>query len=95
MTLKLNWNKVKESMEVVWCTLCRTKGHHKNEFPTFVQYLGEGIPNTLPIGGLWCEICKTHGHDPYHCPMMQKYQTMPKSTFCNFCKFVGHEDKDF
>jgi hypothetical protein len=27
--------------------------------------------------------------------MMQKYQTMPKSTFYNFCKFVGHEDKDF
>jgi hypothetical protein len=26
--------------------------------------------------------------------MMQKYQTMPKSTFCNFCKSVGHEDKD-
>jgi hypothetical protein len=26
--------------------------------------------------------------------MMQKYQTIPKSTFCNFCKSVGHEDKD-
>jgi hypothetical protein len=26
--------------------------------------------------------------------MMQKYQTVPKTTFCNFCKSVGHEDKD-
>jgi hypothetical protein len=26
--------------------------------------------------------------------MMQKYQTMPKSTFYNFFKFVGHEEKD-
>jgi hypothetical protein len=51
-------------------------------------------PNPLPKGGPWCEICRTHGHDPYHCPMMKKYQTMPKSTFCNFCKSVGHEDKD-
>jgi hypothetical protein len=40
-------------------------------------------------------MCRTHGHDPYHCPMMQKYQTVPKTTFFNFCKFVGHEDKDF
>jgi len=52
------------------------------------------MPNPLPTGGLWCEICKTPRHYPYHCPMMQKYQIVPKSTFCNFCKFVGHEDKD-
>jgi hypothetical protein len=44
--------------------------------------------------GLWCEICKKQGHDPYHFPMMQKYQTVPKSSYCNFCKSVGHDDKD-
>jgi hypothetical protein len=27
--------------------------------------------------------------------MMQKYQTLPKSKFCNFFKLVGHEDKDY
>jgi hypothetical protein len=54
-----------------------------------------GLSNSLPIGGLWCELCKTPRHDPCHCPMMQKYQTMPKSTLCNFYKSVGHEDKDF
>jgi hypothetical protein len=26
--------------------------------------------------------------------MMKKYQTVPKSTFCNFFKSVGHKDKD-
>jgi hypothetical protein len=26
--------------------------------------------------------------------MMQKYQTIPKTTFCIFCKLVGHEEKD-
>jgi ribosomal protein S18 len=26
---------------------------------------------------------------------MLKYQKVPKSTFCNFCKSVGHEDKDY
>jgi hypothetical protein len=27
--------------------------------------------------------------------MMQKYKTIPKSSYCNFCKSVGHDDKDF
>jgi hypothetical protein len=94
LTFQLNQNKGKEKREYVWCTLCRTKGHHKNECPTFAQYLGTRNMNPLPTGGPWCEICRTHGHDPYHCPMMQKYQTVPKTTFCNFCKSVGHEDKD-
>ena len=39
-------------------------------------------------------MCRTHGHDPYDCPMMKRYQKVPKTTFCNFCKSVGHEDKD-
>jgi hypothetical protein len=26
--------------------------------------------------------------------MMQKYQIVPKTTFCNFCKLIGHVDKD-
>jgi hypothetical protein len=49
------------------------------------------MPNPLPIGGLWCEIWKKLGHDPYHCTMMQKYKTVPKSSY--FCKSVGHDDK--
>jgi hypothetical protein len=67
LTFQLNQNKGKENREDVWCTFCRTKGHHKNECPTFVQYIRIGMPNLLLSGGPWCEICKTHGHDPYHC----------------------------
>jgi ribosomal protein S18 len=26
---------------------------------------------------------------------MLKYQNVPKSTFCNCCKSVGHEDKEY
>jgi hypothetical protein len=48
LTFQLNQNKGKEKREVVWCTLCRTKGHHKNECPTFVQYLGEGFQIPYP-----------------------------------------------
>jgi hypothetical protein len=52
------------------------------------------MPNLLSSRQPWCEICRKHGCDPYHCPMMQKYQTIPKSTFCNFFMSVGHEEKD-
>jgi hypothetical protein len=71
LTFQLNQNKGKEKREVVWCTLCRTKEHHKNECPTFALYMATGVPNPLPTGGPWCEICKTHGHDPHHCPKRQ------------------------
>jgi hypothetical protein len=64
LTFHLNQNKGKDKREVDCCTLCRTKGHHKNEFPTFAQYLGEGMKNPLPIEGPWCEICRTCLHDP-------------------------------
>jgi hypothetical protein len=53
------------------------------------------MSNPLPTRGLWCEICKKMGHSPYHYPMMQKYQTVPKSSYCNFCKLVGHNEKYF
>jgi hypothetical protein len=77
----LNHNKNNEKQEFVWCTTCRTKGHHKNECPTFTQYMVEGMPNPLPIRGIWCKICKKQGNDPYHYPMMQKYQIIPKSSY--------------
>jgi hypothetical protein len=58
------------------------------------QYMATRMPNPLPVGGLWCEIYKKQGHDPYHYPMMQKYQTISKSSYCKFFKSVGHDDKD-
>jgi hypothetical protein len=90
----LNQSKGKEKREIVWCTTCKTKGHHKNEFPTFARYMEIGLENHFPTGGPWCEIYKTHGHDPYNFPMMQKYQQIPKNSYWNFFKSVGHDDKD-
>jgi hypothetical protein len=93
LMFQLNQNKSKDKREFIWCTTCRTKGHHKNKCLTFAQYIAEGMPNSLPTRGLWCEICKKPSHDPYHFPMMQKYQVVPKSLYCNFSKSVGHDDK--
>jgi hypothetical protein len=70
-------------------------GHHKNECPLFAQYIGVGMSNPLASKVPWREISKTHGNDPYHFPLIHKYHIVPKSTFCNFCKLVGHEDKDY
>jgi hypothetical protein len=70
------------------------EGHHKNECPTFSQYMATQMPNMLPIGGLWCEVCKKLGHNPYHYLMIQKYQIVPKSSYFNFCKSVVHDETD-
>jgi hypothetical protein len=56
LTFQLNQNKNKDKRESVWCTTCMTEGHHKNECPTFAQYMATGMTNPLPQGGLWCEI---------------------------------------
>lgn len=43
--------KGKEKWEQVWCIKCRTKGHQKDEFLAFVQYVAVGAPNPLLGGG--------------------------------------------
>jgi hypothetical protein len=85
--------KGKEKREQVWCTKCRMKGHHKDECPTFVQYLVAGVSNPLPRGGYF-EICKKWGHHPTDCPLLQKYQSTPRNLFFNFYKSMEHEEKD-
>jgi hypothetical protein len=52
-TFQLNLNKNKDKREVIWCTMCRTEGHHKNECLVFTQYMVAGMSNPLPMGGLW------------------------------------------
>jgi hypothetical protein len=59
LTVQLNQNKSREKREAMWCTMCRSEGHHKNACLTFSQYLGVGMPNPFPIGGPWCEIRDT------------------------------------
>jgi hypothetical protein len=84
LTFQLNQKKNKDKREAVWCTTYRMKGHHKNECPTFAQYMETRMPNPLPQGELWCEICNKPGHNPYHCTMMQKYQKVLKNSYCTF-----------
>jgi hypothetical protein len=58
-----------------------------------VQYLATGASNPLS-GGEYYEIFKKWGHHPTNNPLLQNYQSTPKILFCNFLKFVGHEEKD-
>jgi hypothetical protein len=51
LTIQLNQNKRKDKKEDVWCTTCTIEGYHKNECPTFTQFMEIGIPNPLPIRG--------------------------------------------
>ena len=66
LTLQLqDMKKGKETIEEVWCTKCRTKGHSNEHYRIFVEYLASGAPNPLPQAeGPWCDICRTNGHRP-------------------------------
>jgi hypothetical protein len=86
--------KRKEKREQVSCVTCRTEGYHLDECLAFAQYLESGALNTLPREGYY-EICKKWGHHPPNCPLLRKYRIMPQNLFCNLCKSVGHEEKDF
>jgi hypothetical protein len=57
--------------------------------------MATGAPNPLVGGVGYCEICKTWGHHPTAFPLLQKYQSTPRNLFCNFCKSVGHDEKDY
>jgi hypothetical protein len=84
--------KGKEKWEQIWCTKCRTEGHHKDECPTFAEYMAAEAPNPLPRGG-YCEICNKWGHNLHDFPLLQKYQSTSRNLFYAFCKSVGNEDK--
>ena len=49
LTLQLQGiQKGKQVREEVWCTKCRTKGHSKEHYPVYVEYMVSGAPNPLP-----------------------------------------------
>jgi hypothetical protein len=37
----------KEKREDIWCVKCRSKGHDKEHFPAFHEYLSSGAPSPL------------------------------------------------
>lgn len=61
-----------------------------------MEYVAIGEPNPVgPREGAWCEICKNRGHRPKNCHLLYKYQSTPRSLYCNFCRLVGHEKSNF
>jgi hypothetical protein len=77
--------KGKEKHQEVWCTTFRKECHHKNECPTFQEYLAAGAPNPLARGGwVWCEIFRILSHHLTTCPLMHKYQRTKKIYFVIF-----------
>jgi hypothetical protein len=86
--------KGKEKCEQVWCITCKTKGHCKEEYPTFVKCMAIRAPNPLVEGVGYCEICKTWGNHSIAFPLLQKYQSTLRNLFFNFFKYVGHDEKD-
>ena len=58
----------KEVQEDLWCTRCRERGHTKDDFPTYMNYISSGALNPLSNQGLpWCNICQTRGHRDVDC----------------------------
>ena len=48
LTLQLQEiQKGKKVREEVWCTKCRTKGHSKEHYLVYVEYMASGAPNLL------------------------------------------------
>jgi hypothetical protein len=64
LTFQLNQNKNKDKREVVWCTACRMEGHHKNECPTFAQYMETGMPNPATTGRVMVRNMQETGSRP-------------------------------
>lgn len=96
LTLELqDLKKDKETKLEVWCKKCKEEGHYKDEFPVFKDYLASGVHNQLNPG-LWCNICRERGqHHSDDCYLLQKYVQTLKQIFCNFCRSIGHDEKNF
>jgi hypothetical protein len=56
-------DKGKDKREDIWCVICRSKGHDKEHFPLFHEYLASGAPIPLKQVTLpWCEVCRNRHH---------------------------------
>jgi hypothetical protein len=87
-------DKGKEKREDIWCVICRSKGHDKENCPLFHEYLASGALIPLKQVNLpWFEVCRNR-HRPGECCYMQKYVQTPTNLYYTFCKCVGHDDRD-
>ena len=86
--------KGKEEQEYLWCMKCRTDGHTKDNYLTFMNYVSSSALNPLNGHGLlWCCICQSRGHQDEDYLYLQKVVSTPENLFCKFCKSVGHDEK--
>jgi hypothetical protein len=46
-SIDMKKDKGKEKREDIWCIICKSKGHEKENFPIFHEYLASGAPCPL------------------------------------------------
>jgi hypothetical protein len=52
-------DKGKDKREDIRCIRCKSKGHDKEHYPLFQEYLASGAPIPLKQVTLpWCEVCR-------------------------------------
>ena len=86
----------KEVPEEIWCTICKTDGHHKGNFSALMNYVSAGSPNTLNTQGMpCCRVCQTRGYKSKEFLYLQKIVSAPTSMYCKFCSSVGLDEKDY
>jgi hypothetical protein len=84
--------KGKDKRKDIWCVRCRSKGHDKEHFPLFHEYLESGASSPLNQVKLpWCDVCR-NSHHPGECYYMQKYVQTPTNLYCTLFKLVVHDD---
>jgi hypothetical protein len=86
-------DKGKAKRDDIWCVICISKGHDKEHYPLFHEYLASGELSPLKKVNLpWCEVCK-NSHRPGECYYMRKYVQKPTNLYCTFFKSMGHDDR--
>ena len=74
--------KGKEFHQDIWCTRCRTKGHHKDQCLAFHHYLTVGAPKPLSQSRIpWCGVFQTRGHKSEECLYLDKIVELPQQVF--------------
>ena len=59
--------KGKEVQEELWCTICETDIHYKDNFPVLINYFPV-LMNPINTQGMpWCRIYQTRGHKLEEC----------------------------
>ena len=61
-----------------------------------MNYVAAGALNPLNTQGMpWCRVFQTRGNKFEECLYLQKIVSAPASSYCKFCRSVGHDEKDY